>query len=720
MEKIAIFVFVVIFLFFPKFSFAQQVIINSGQQGESSGQNSQNTTKQSSNPRLETGSVTPMFGGSGKYTFQTILVNPQNLRPDHVKIFIQKGGEDKWDEQIMVRTGERSSGAEYSYAKSFQESEIGNYQFYFEAKFGSKIIHGPSYGSEDCVPGGCGTCCGVWGGPKIISARLINENKIYLFEREQEKPLLNYDIGKNWATSVAFSPDEKHFAIADNEQNIYLFDLGTKQLKWKYKADPIQDTGNLGMDRGNVVFSGNGYLAASLKGVVFLFKKDSNNPLWSYPTGMVLNSLAISDDGNYIAAGGRDTNVYAWKKENPIPLWKHKIEAKGGMMGGSVIRSMDMTPDGKFFVVGTSCPDRSIHVFTPNNPDPIFIAKVGINFPVESVSMSDDGQTILAGGGGSYEDPYSAVLYMLKQDKPVWNFNYSLNPTNEVAVSADGKWCAVGSNMDGLFFLNCDSKNPIWQLKNSGYIAGISFSSDGRYLVTGTGTNHVFLISVNEEKILNDWILNSKAEATTISSGGKYIAAGTGLNRFFIIGAVGEANTSGAGGSEVKQQKPEIIKIGSSQNMNSLPSQPFQNKRSIKQFQIFTLLMFILSTLALAGYCLIARSNLLKKKEEEKSKLNKKIWIPLSVLSGLLLIANLLIFFLPEEKPQKSNQENSSQPAFQQKDTSKQVKPSGTVNSTQQGTFQKGEGSICGNNVCEGSAGETRESCPRDCTGGNQ
>jgi WD40 repeat protein len=693
-------------LLFPQLSFSQQTVINTDQQtvtGEQVVQNNQS----SSGPKLETGSVTPMFGGSGEYTFQTILVNPQNLQPDYVKIFIQKGGEDEWDEQIMIRTGERSSGAEYAYTKTFQESDVGNYEFYFEAKFDNKIIHGPSYGSEDCVPGGCGTCCGVWGGPKILSAKLISENKIYLLERGQEKPLLNYDIGKNWATSVAFSPDENYFAVADNEQNIYLFDVNTKQLKWNYKAEPVEDTGNLGMDRGNVDFSDNGYLAASLKGVVFLFKIDSNKPLWSYPTGMVLNKLVMSHDGNYIAAGGRDTNVYAWKKENPAPLWKHKIEAKGGMMGGSVIRSMDMTPDGNYFVVGTSCPDRSIHVFTPDDPNPVFIAKVGTNFPVESVSISDDGQTILAGGGGSYEDPYSAVLYTLKQDKPVWNFDYSLNPTNEVAVSADGKWCAIGSNMDGLFLLNCTGKNPIWQLKNSGYIAGVSFSNDGKYLTAGTGTNHVFLLSVNEEKIINDWTLNSKAEATAISSSGKYVAAGTGLSRFFIIGAIGEANTSGAGGDEVKQQKAEIIKTGSSENINGQPLQPFQNMKSIKQFQIITLFLFLLSTLTLVGYILIIRYNLLKKKGEEKLPLNKKMWIPLSVVSGLLLLANLLILISPEEKFQESKRENASQPTVPQ------------INSNQKSTVQERAGGTCGNTICEGSASETRENCPKDCAGEN-
>ena len=64
------------------------------------------------------------------------------------------------------------------------------------------------------------------------------------------------------------------------------------------------------MDKGLVSFSKNGYLAVSLRGQVFLFKTDQGEPIWSSPTGMVLNGLAISEDAKYIAAGGRDTNVY--------------------------------------------------------------------------------------------------------------------------------------------------------------------------------------------------------------------------------------------------------------------------------------------------------------------------------------------------------------------------------------------------------------------------
>jgi len=548
-------------IFFAKNIMAvNQIVVNDqgGNQMEQSG----------TGIRFETGSVSPMWGSAGQYTFQTNFIDPQGRQPEFVKIYLQRGGDNVFENHLMQKVNASGKSAAYSFSKTIFNSKEGIYQFYFEAKIGNKLIHGPSYWGENCKPGGCGECCGVWGGPKILSTKLIEDNKIYLFEKEKNNPVVVFDVGKKWITSVDISLDDKYFAAADNEQNLYLFDVQQKKLKWQFKAPPVTDTGNLGMDKGMTAFSNNGYLAASLKGVVFLFKIESGELIWSFPTNAVLNGLAISENSELIAAGGRDTYVYLWNTKNSNLVWKHKIEAKGGMMGGSVIRSLDMTPSGELFVVGTSCPDRSIHVFSPNSSNPVFKAKVGVNFPVESVGLSDDGQYILAGGGGSKEDPYSAVFYKLKKENPVWNFETSVNPTNEVAISNNGEFCAIGSILEGIFINKCADNKPLWRVKETGYIGSLSFSDKGKYLAAGTGANHVLLISIGEKKIINDWETSGKAEATKISKSGKLVAVGTGLNRFIIIS--GEGTNSSGTGAETTKVKPEIVGTTSMNNQVSI------------------------------------------------------------------------------------------------------------------------------------------------------
>jgi len=519
------------------------------------------TVSDSTKLRFETGAVMPQYGPPGQYRFTTYLIYPENRTPEYVKIFIEHLGDESTRKSYdMKRESITTQGIQYSYEHTFPANEEGNHNFYFEAKVGDKVIHGPSYFGDDCIPGLCATCCGEWGGPKIISQELIDEHKIYLFKKDKDQPLWSYDVGKNWVTSVAISPDGKNTAAADNQGNLYLFSNSSNQPIWTFTGEFDSSSGDIASDRGLVAFSNNGYLVAGLKGVVYLFKTDSNMPVWQHNIGMTLNGVVISQDAKYIAAGGMDTKVYFWNSDSSEPAWSYKVESEGGIMGGSVIRAMNMTPDGKYFTAGTSCPDRSVYVFNPDQSEPIFRAQVGSNFPAETVSISDDGQYVLVGGGGSDEDPYAAVLFKIGQDELLWKFDYDKNPTLKVAISADGKSYVLGYILSGIIFGSSDSKNPTWQLKNSGYIADLTFSENGKYLAAGSGTHHVFLLSADGSQLHQDWEVDNKVESIAISTDGQYIVAGTSLDRFVIIGEY-DGNVSGSGSGDIQDIEPELKNV---------------------------------------------------------------------------------------------------------------------------------------------------------------
>jgi WD40 repeat protein len=46
-------------------------------------------------------------------------------------------------------------------------------------------------------------------------------------------------------------------------------------------------------------------------------------PEWNYTTGDWMSSVAISADGEYIAAGSFDDNVYLFGKDSSTPLWNY-------------------------------------------------------------------------------------------------------------------------------------------------------------------------------------------------------------------------------------------------------------------------------------------------------------------------------------------------------------------------------------------------------------
>ncbi|PXF20433.1 MAG: hypothetical protein CXX72_04870, partial [Methanobacteriota archaeon] len=75
----------------------------------------------------------------------------------------------------------------------------------------------------------------------------------------------------------------------------------------------------VGSDVRSVAISADGeYIAAgSYDNKVHLFDKDSSTALWSYTTGGWVYSVAISADGGYIAAGSEDGRVYFFNSKIP-------------------------------------------------------------------------------------------------------------------------------------------------------------------------------------------------------------------------------------------------------------------------------------------------------------------------------------------------------------------------------------------------------------------
>lgn len=562
-SKIILIFTILSLMLIPTVVFAQnQQVIIEGQKN-----NSENT----SGPRLETGSVTPSYGPPGKFTFHTYFSDPQNRTPEYVKIYISdinsKGVPIEKTEPHLMQKSPTSSPQGIGYTYTTTLTQEGQYQFYFEAKVDSTILHNPYYGGQDCQPGLCSECCGAWGGPKVLSEKLITNHKIYLFDKNNNQPVWSYDVGKKWITSVTISTNNKQLAAADNKGGLYLFNLDSNIPIWTYGANSDTNTDEnmeigSSSDKGIVAFSDNGYLAAALEKQVYLFKTEGNQPLWQHDVGMGLEGLNISDNGKYISAGGHNTKVYLWETDNSQPKWEYKVESEGGILGleGSVIRSMAMTPNGQYFTAGTSCPDRSVYVFRPDKSQPILKIKAGTNFPVETIDISDNGQYVIAAGGGSSDDPYSALLIKIDQEEPVWKFDYSKNPAISARISPDNQSIALGYILDGIYFLNRDSNQPLWQLKNSGYIGDMAFSATGNTLAVGTGTYHVLLLPADGDEILKDWKVENKVESVAISADGQYIAAGTGLYRFLTIGSEG-GNTSGAGTGELEDSKPELVKL---------------------------------------------------------------------------------------------------------------------------------------------------------------
>ncbi|MDP6489561.1 MAG: PQQ-binding-like beta-propeller repeat protein, partial [Candidatus Poseidoniia archaeon] len=72
---------------------------------------------------------------------------------------------------------------------------------------------------------------------------------------------------------------------------------------------------------------------------------DAKEPEWSYTTSDPVRSVAISADGEYIAVGSEDDNVYLFDKDSSTPLWNYTT--------GEIAYSVAISADGQYIAAGS-------------------------------------------------------------------------------------------------------------------------------------------------------------------------------------------------------------------------------------------------------------------------------------------------------------------------------------------------------------------------------
>ena len=244
----------------------------------------------------------------------------------------------------------------------------------------------------------------------------------------------------------------------------------------------------------------------------------------------------------------------------------------------------------------------------------------------------------------------------------------------------------------------------------------VGISSSGQYLVGESKDKKIYFFAKESSKPLWEFQTDSWVNAVAISADGNFIVAGNGFAHYLAEGQHEVFNNP---------NKPFTDRIESSVTSQKQTEQdiglPKSDKKASRR-KVPGMLFgvgFLLSLLTLSFYLAILNFPFLKIIKESGAKLNharflsllhlntKKVAIILSVTTGIFLVLTLasLIFNKPTTVVTKPKEDGSNQPALNQ---GEQNLPS-----------NKQEGGICGNNMCEPDLGETKESCPKDCSAGN-
>jgi WD40 repeat protein len=291
----------------------------------------------------------------------------------------------------------------------------------------------------------------------------------------------------NVIRDIEFSQDSDRLVVATGGSSAR--DINRLHLWDVHTGDLIAVSDELNTITWDVEYSpdGESIVTAMGDGTVRLWGADDLTPLQSYPLAGEVNSVAISPDGRYLAAGVAESgggNVVIQQDGSPIRrFWAHPYS----------VPSMDFSPTGQFLATGAV--DRSVKVWQVS--DGRLVETLLQDGQGTSVLFSPDG-SLLASGMCALSD---AQLKCSQGEIWAWNvpewdlirtFRGPVDWVEDVDFSPNMS-LVVGGGRDFAVYL--------WRLRDArlirtlaghtGPVAAVDFSPDGTMLATGSSDETV-------------------------------------------------------------------------------------------------------------------------------------------------------------------------------------------------------------------------------------
>jgi WD40 repeat protein len=207
--------------------------------------------------------------------------------------------------------------------------------------------------------------------------------------------------------------------------------------------------------------------------------------MWSVQTQGRVKNVAISDNGDYIAAGSNDYSVYLFDREGNR-LWDYDASGE--------VNSVSVSSEGSYTAAGTGTEDSRVYLF-----DKIgqvlwahHLARKGVSL----VKVTDDGTHVAA----ATENPDNTLYYFYSDGrKALKTFLWSEKIggiINGLAVSADGSIVVVGSLDSNVYLFSRDGDLLESHDIGNDPVTSVAISDDGSYVVAGDQNNNVLLLQI--------------------------------------------------------------------------------------------------------------------------------------------------------------------------------------------------------------------------------
>lgn len=210
---------------------------------------------------------------------------------------------------------------------------------------------------------------------------------LYLFKKENNVPLWSY-ASRQKIYGAAMSSDGEYIAITD-AQNLHFFHKDDNVPVW---------SSQIGYCEILAMSSSGEYIVVGGNSLRF-FRRDNNTPVWSWvpPSGSYLYKIAISADGNYIAAATL-SKLYVFHQASSSPLWQYEPSDVLGTYNMVTVKigPLAVSPNGEFIILGGSTL-RLFHTSGDNAPE------WEMTRFSSDVAVSSDGKYIISATGSGLD-----------------------------------------------------------------------------------------------------------------------------------------------------------------------------------------------------------------------------------------------------------------------------------------------------------------------------